>query len=479
MSFSGASLTLAANADAYADAIAESWAVTLATTVSATQEKLGLPVTSSNGISLYWADANAQQAVTAAPEVGIGGTLEPGQPIVVFNSSHATAAATIAAEPWFARAGSISQGVLDGLILESPVPAQLEVAWNLDRFGLTSIPTGARTYISDKVELLQVTSTGAELIGEVGFVVWLEDGKATLQFVDNYGSSSFEAQVGEQLALSPGQFSAASLPLPEDVDPLALRVVNTHTEMSVVAAPRATIPVLAGAGYLAATAPHPDREPPRIYWDPATGTLDIDPIPIIWSEGVLSPNSDDPLFGGQIEITGLRWIGGTDQRFYFAGGTLTIRDRFGRPLATASLPALVFEDSLFAYQGFNGFAPILQTLEVQVGGSDWLEGFIDLMALTTPYLPELFLGFDDLPLGDDFWSRPFTAPVTGILSFSGAAPGLNVAVVVLPGTATLVALGIAIVLFSWRRQTDGMRTSLPLPSVIAIRRRARLGCQKR
>jgi len=452
VSFSGSPLTLVANADAYADAIAESWAVTLATTVRATQETLGLPLTSSNGLSLYWGNANTVQAVTAAPEIGFGGTLEPGQPLVVFDSSHRSAAATIAAEPWFARAGNISQGVLDGVILGSPGAAQMDVVWNVDQFDLTSIPAGARTYISDKVQLLEVTATGTEMIGEVGFVVWLEDGKATLQFLDNFGSSRFEAQVGEQLLLTPGQLAAASLPLPQRVDPLALRVVNTHTEMSVVAAPRATIPVLAGAGYLPLTGLPPPQETPRIYWDPETGSLDFDPIPIVWSEGVLTPASDDPLFGGQLEITGLRWVGGTDRRFYFAGGTLTVTDRFGRPVATASLPALVFEDSLFGYQGLNGFAPILQTLEFQTGGSDWLEGFIDLMTLTAPYLPELFLGFDNLLLEDDLWSRPFNAPVTGFLSFSGAAPGLNLSVAPLPATAAMVALGLAILLLGRRAQ---------------------------
>ena len=454
VSLAGSPATLAANPDAYAGGATQSGAVSLATTVRATQKALGLPLTVSNGVSFYWADASVDLSVTAADQVVSGGALAPGEPLVIFHGSHATAALTTASEPLFARAATISQGVLDGVILKAPGPVGVEVAWDLELLGLTAIPTAALAYVSDRVELFHVTATGTERIGEAGFRVWLEDGEATLQVMDGAGSFSLTAPLGEQLELPTGGLMTVSLPLPAGVESLALRVVNTHAEVSVAAAPRATVPVLTGAGYLSQSVSAPDREAPLMYWDPEMGSLGFDPIPILWSEGVLTPGADDPLFSGQIEITGLHWVGSTDGRFYFAGGTLTLRDRFGTPLLSVSLPSLVFEDSLFAFQGLNGFAPILQMLEVQTHSSDWLNGFIDLMGLTAPYLPEIFLGFDHLALGDDLWTHPFDVPVYGLLSFVGAAPPLDLdgasQAVPLPGTVSLLAVGLALMMIRCR-----------------------------
>lgn len=427
----------------------ESGAVSLATTVRATQDALGLPLTASNGVSLAWADAGVALSVTALNQERVGGTWVMGTPLVGFHSSHGTTAGLSAAEPLFARASTLSQGLLDGLVVQASDAVGLDVVWNLSQLELMAMPIGALAMMTNRVDLYQVSTMGATHIGELGFSIWLEGETVTLQFVDQFETISFEAPVGEQLVLPPGPLTAISMSLPVASEPMALRIINTHAEMSVAAVPRASIPVLAAAGSLYRPTRTANQDSPRMYWDPKSGQLELDPIPISWSEGVLTASAEDPLFnGGQLEITGLQGLGQLNGLHYFSDGTLSLRDRFGTPLLSVSLPAVVFEDSLFAFHGLNGFAPILQMPEVQAQGSEWLDGFVDLMGPTTPYLPELFLGFDHLALGEDPWSRAFEAPVSGFLSFIGAAPplalGARHVTVPIPGSLSLLTSGIAL-----------------------------------
>ena len=114
---------------------------------------------------------------------------------------------------------------------------------------------------------------------------------------------------------------------------------------------------------------------------------------------------------------------------------------------SASLPALVLENSLFQRHGFNLFAPILNVLGVKTNSSPWIDGFMNLLTLDAPYLPEIFLGVDDLALTDHSWQTGFSAPVNGMLSFAGLIhPPLDLEEfrrpVSLPGTFALIALGL-------------------------------------
>lgn len=450
VTISGGQPTLIANPAAYASVAASSVAISMSTSVRAIQDALGLPVLATNGISLYSAGSSVDLSAIVARQVVVGGAIAPDEPLVVFRGSSETLAAASFAELLFARAGTVSQGVLDGAILESSGGgSSLNLSWYLDDLILDVEPLGGLALVSQRVQFFQVSATGLEQrLGEVSLLAWLEDGVASLRVFDGSDSSVFQGWIGDSLVFTPGILLQTSIALPESEHPIALRIVDTRAEVSIAAAPRASLPVLSGVG----SRPAPEGgDAPRMYWDPATGILRFDPLPINWSGGVLTDQADDALLaGGKIDIGDLRYFGESDGRRYFIGGTLTLTDRQGTPLLSASLPALVLEDSLFQFQGFNLFAPILNVLGVNTASSEWLDGFVDLLTMESPYLPELFLGVDDLALTGNPWKSSFDAPVNGMLSFAGIAAPLDLGnwheAIPLPATIALIAFGFVLMM---------------------------------
>jgi hypothetical protein len=453
--------TFIENPYAYASVDTRSVAVSMSTTVRAIQEALGLPVLATNGIGLYGAGARVDLSMTVADQVVAGGAIAMDEPVVVFHGRSETWAVAGFAEPLFARAGALSQGVLDGVILEGlDSDSSLNLSWNLEGLTLRVESAGGLALLSQRVQFFQVSTDEPEKsLGEVSLLIWLEDGKAGLQVFDGRDSSVLQRQAGNQLSFELGTLIPTSIALPKTENPITLRIVDTRTEVSIAAAPRASIPVLTGVGSSFAS----ERDDtPRMHWNPDTGVLSFDPLPINWSGGVLPGKADDALLsGGKIEIGDFRYIGESDGRRYFAGGTITLTDSQGRSMFSASLPALVLEDSLFQFQGFNLFAPILNILDVKTNSSQWIDGFMDLLALDAPYLPELFLGVDDLALTDQSWLEGFSAPVNGMLSFAGLThPPLGLEewhrrAVPLPGTLVLIALGLVLIRCcstTWKRR---------------------------
>ncbi|WP_157174360.1 hypothetical protein [Thiocystis violascens] len=485
VTISGGQPTLIANPAAYASVATNSVAVSMSTTVRAIQDALGLPVLATNGISLYQAGSSVDLSAIVADQVVVGGAIAPDEPLVVFRGSSETLAAASFAELLFARAGTVSQGVLDGAILNgSNGGSSLNLSWYLDDWLILDVePIGGLALVSQRVQFFQVSATGQEQsLGEVSLLAWLEDGEASLRVFDGLDSSAFQGWVGDSLVFAPGILLQTSIALPASEQSISLRIVDTRAEVSIAAAPRASLPVLSGVG----SRPVPEGEDaPRVYWDPETGILRFDPLPINWSGGVLPDQADDALLsGGKIEIGDFRYFGESDGRRYFVGGTLTLTDSQGAPLLSASLPALVLEDSLFQFQGFNLFAPILNILDVNPDRSGWLDGLADLLTMDSTYLPELFLGVDDLALSKNLWNASFDAPVNGMLAFAGIAAPLDLenwhGAIPLPATIALIACGFALMLLrcpgfsittvthrsgksSWKCEDRNTHAARPLP----------------
>jgi hypothetical protein len=262
------------------------------------------------------------------------------------------------------------------------------------------------------------------------------------------------ATVGDRLVLPRGRILEATLALPEADGEATYRVQTTRRALSVEAPPRAGVAVLAGAGDPLGRSIATGADAVMLDWDPDSGLLAFDPIPIVWSDGVTASGADPLLDGGWIGISGLTDAGADGDRRWFGGGTLTLSDATGTPLLIADLPWLVFEDSLVGSQGFNLFAPIFHILAAETGRSPWLDGFLALAA-SGAWLPQLFLGFDQAALGDDPWARAFRAPVRGMLSFTGAGSALDPAGASAPGTAPLFVIGLLLIASGW---TAGRRT---------------------
>ncbi|MCK7580415.1 MAG: hypothetical protein MZV65_35400 [Chromatiales bacterium] len=449
---SGEQPTLIANPDAYAGTTTSSVAVSMSTTVRAIQETLGLPVLATNGISLYGAGASVGLFTTVADQVVFGGAIAMNEPIVAFHGSSETWAVAGFTEPLFARAAALSQGILDGAILGGlGSGSSLDLSWNLERLALEVEPAGGLALLSQRVQFFQVSKEELEKsLGEVSLLIWLEDGKASLRVFDGSNLIVFQGQVGNQLTLGLDTLIKASIALPTTEDSIALRIVDTRTEVSMAAAPRASIPVLTGVGSSFA---FERNDTPRMRWNPDTGILSFDSLPINWRGGVISDKEDDALFlGGKIEIGDFHYIGESGGRRYFTGSKITLTDSQGRPMFSASLPALVLENSLFQVHGFNFFAPILNVLDVKTSNSRWIDGFMDLLTLDAPYLPEIFLGVDDLALKDQSWQTEFSAPINGLLSFAGLIhPPLDLEgfrrPISLPETFALIVLGLILMIF--------------------------------
>lgn len=424
-------------------------AVTLSQTVLAIQKSLGLPPTASNESVVHYAASTIDLAVATRVPANVGELITADASLVRFTVNGATWTAMSAAEPMFSRASAVSEGILEGSVIKNPGPAWLDVVWDIQRLELAATSNGAMAFVSERIEVFSLTPAGKQSIAEAGLVSWLTNGNAILRLFNGTDSYTGQAMVGDRLELSPAR-TAVTLPLPPQIDALAIRVLSTHTEISVAAAPRATIPVLAGAGNLYG----PAQATPMMHWNAAAGTLDFDPIPVIWHQGALTLAPQDPLKDGEMEISGLHYVGSSDGRRYFTGGVVTLRDRFGIALLTVSLPMLVFEDSLFSHQGFTGFAPLLQVLATDLNRSAWVDEFLDLMTLDASYIPELFIGLNGLSLTDARWDSSFSVPIKALVSFAGAAAELD-----LPVPATVSLCGIGALLIAVRRRR---RAAAPL-----------------
>jgi hypothetical protein len=161
---------------------------------------------------------------------------------------------------------------------------------------------------------------------------------------------------------------------------------------------------------------------PSLRWDAESRTLSVDPLTVdSLSDGSSARSFADPLAGGSLRVDPLSYAGRIDGRDYFIGNEVRLAAQDGDTLLRASLPLVVLDEALFAAQGFNLFAPVLNISEVETTNSPWLASYVSTAAASTR-LPELFIGAAPLPDPLD-WTRDFVVPVKGVLSFTGGPEG--------------------------------------------------------
>ncbi|NOQ15142.1 MAG: hypothetical protein GQ583_11790 [Methyloprofundus sp.] len=359
----------------------------------------------------------------AAAEVEIP---NDGSVVANFNSIFSTSATSFSSEPLFSRAAALSQSSVIAVVAAAPPfdPSILNLEWEFNAFSLQAEPTSAFAYIRDTINIVQsVGDTGVQVM-ELGFYTFLENGKQTIGFLGDSAvtqvlESWFDSnttQAGNQVTLniSPDNLNIDFALTPQEF--LVLRIDHEHTEISYEAPPVAIRQVEEKVGHLALS---DDND--QVYWDASAGVLSFDSLPINTLTTQLNQQYDnDVLNGGYLEIDPLKLLTNADGRDYFLGEELRLVDKNDNIIYRASLPSIVFDDALFADQGFNMFAPILNILEVNLNASDWLQdNHLDKLNFSSLLLPELFIGFDPLNSGDGIWNQDFNAPVTTFLSFSG------------------------------------------------------------
>lgn len=381
---------------------------TLATTVQALQESLGLPPISPNSFSAHTATANALISVDKNPD----------NALISFIISQNTSATAFASEPFFARSISFAEGVSGGWLQresqELNSDPALSLTLNFEDWQLQTSSISSLAYMQDTVSIWQINAEGQLLRhDEIGLFSYQINNQESI-----FKAFGFPAHS----KISDGLMTNIPLALNAENDQLALVIASNHTQLSYEAPPRAVIQVEAAAGYRASDAQSGFY--PEVHWDPANKTLKFDPIPIDWLMGGWgASNADlngDPLLGGFLEIGDFTYITESDGRQYLSGSHLTLFDRLQQPVLTGIAPTLALEDALYAHQGFNGFAPILlieQNPDSPIQ-SAWLDNFLSGLSVDSLYLPELFIGFNPIRLEE----VPFSAPVSAALSFAGPRP---------------------------------------------------------
>ncbi len=439
--------------------------VTFATTVHSLQDGLGFTSIAVPGVSAHAATAGAGIAVGMAPGAWLGGALDESGMLAQFAISQATYAAAWATEPLFGRATAMTEGMALGIQLRADPDRGsddlfLHLDWDFDTLRWQGTPASSLAYMRDTLTTVQISATGAVRYDEVGFLGYLENGLPTVRVFDVPGSDAirdwfatqFNAAAGRLLLQPDAEPLRVAVPLLDAFDrefaPLGLILFSRHTEQSYEAPPRAVIQVEESAGYRASGAPGD----PQVHWDPSSGLLAFDPIPLDMLRGGRDWTFDadelaDSLLGGFLEIDPLAQLGTLEGRRYFSGSDLRLFDGNHHVVLTARMPTVVLDGSLHPVQGFNGFAPILMTEPGAQSDSRWLAAFLSRISMDSFYLPELFLGFDTGVL--EAIDTPVSTPVSALLSFAGPVP-----VPPLAEAATLWLLGGGLaLLLLWRRRS--------------------------
>lgn len=384
-----------------------------------------------------------------------------GATIATFNSAFNTTAKTFSSEPLFSRSAATGQSSVYAVATASS-PAIINLDWTFNELSLRAEPTSTFAYISDTVHVVQATTTGIQET-VTGFFSFLENGKQTTGFLGNTDVTqvlknwfdSNTTQAGNQVTLNanPDKLNI-DIALAPQQELFLLRIDDVHTEISYEAPAVATKQTDEKIGHLAS---HGDHN--RLHWDKNTGLLSFDRLPInLLTNDLNQQYADDQLSDGYLEIDPLQLAINLDGRKYFVGNEFRLVDNNGDVLYRASLPGIVFDDTLFANQGFNLFAPILNILEAKPDESNWLQDYLTKVNIASLLLPELFIGFNPANSNDDMWQQSFDAPTTTFLSFSGVPSRIQSNDVSEPGVFMLFSLGLLnlLVLRQYRNRTVKM-----------------------
>jgi len=328
---------------------------------------------------------------------------------------------------------------------------ELEVTFNINQMEIEATPTNAFSVIRDTIDIVQQTG-GQTSIERVGFVITTENAQTNLYPIDSTGSHIIDTWLAENIHPTSNGASASpkskiTVPIPfqnptSALETTHLSVQNIHTEASYEVPPRAVPQTGRIAGFTPTTA-----DETNIYWDFDKKVLTFDPMPInILTNGEDFPISDnylqDLLLGGTLTIDPLLQFTRYQGREYFSGDSFNLYDRDGNLLFKASLPTLIFEDTLKNYQGYELFGPILNIKLAKTGQSEWLDKFLQEINFDSDFIPELFVDLGTV--GENLWQQSFATQAKVIISFATpyyrrvpAPPSL---LLLLPGLALLLVI---------------------------------------
>jgi hypothetical protein len=402
--------------------------------------------------------ATAEAQVVVHPNAPSTPNHADARTLASITASHATHAESIFFGPVFARSGAATSAVWTTEIAAAGAPATqssgsaggdaLDLRWAFDEIALATHSFNALAGMRHVVSVIQRTDTNYRA-DTLGFALQVLNGVPSGQAWATVPSSvTGWLDALDRVGPGVGQTTAgtgpwASLPLlPHDAAAGALHISIelNHAEFSLEAPPAAARQVGAAAGIRSA---RPTLSSPSLHWDAATGLLRFEPISIadLTGSGPRPPSRNDAALGGSIQIDPLLYLGELAGLRYFAGQQFRLLDRDGTVLLLGSMPTLVFDPAIADLEGFNFFAPVMTVVAADLTRSAWLAEFLVDVDFTGWRMPTLFIGMQSDAEPD--WSRSFSQPAIGLLSFSGAPlpAGAGVAVSA-PNALVLVVLGL-------------------------------------
>ena len=430
----------------------------LPTSASVTTTTAATAVDAVGDFSGHSATADSRAAIQAHDRVSKGGSLSPREPVFNITMANRTLAQSWWNGPVGARATAGSQAGFDNVDVTVAPGAALTLAWDFDLLNIRTTPLASRAMMQHMVSIaLTPRSSGASesQIFSVGFSAVSRDGEIEWTAYDIRDSTAIKVWLGDTLSqLSTG----VTTPLtgPTVIIPLAPRTTVSgvtgedftlslevsHVEMATEAPLAPARPV----GELALA--KSNETSAQVHWDADTGQLSFDLLPLNMlfdaSGRSMTEAQGDLLAGAYLKIDPLVQEEGAAG--YFKGsGDLQLVAKDGEVLVQAAMPGLLYDERLYASEGFNLFAPLLDSKVFDLGSSQWLRDFFKRMNSDVFFLPELFVDIG-LPAEadptDDRWALSFDAPVNAALSFAG--PEVSVSI---PGTTELFLIGMSCWLF--------------------------------
>ncbi len=400
-------------------------------------------------------------------EVVNGGTFEKDPvPLGSFNIRQSTDAKASRAEAEGATANTLSRGLIEGAILKNrflppaaPVPAEfqpkVQLEWDFDSLLLRAEPTTAFALSHHTVEIQQTIGNQTQNT-RVGFSLLMEDGQVKVQqfFEGAAGQTEMADWFTANTELKDNLFqlkgNAPNLKINVPLlagfhtagTQLTLNLESDNFESSLEITPRAN----GQNGPRAQNAPAGNPTFSLLHWNAEEQKLWFDDIHLsLLSDGTVegtAPAYQSDLLADSgreivMRIDPLQRLFSDNGLEYFSGTTLRILDGVDESvLYSAEMPVMVFDPSLFGFEGFNLFVPLYNE-ELFSSESKWLLDYLARTVLPPELQPQLFLGFSS-PNEDGswngIWDSSFDISVAASLSFTQPVPE--------PGTLALLALGM-------------------------------------
>jgi len=394
-------------------------AISLYGFVSAETSAVATAISTQPGTNEHNPPSSSRHFSTAEIAVSV-----PNKPntLATFEIQSKTVAAASRNEPLFAKSYVYGKGSSANVILPGINPS-LNFNWQFKDYGIRTTPAVSLSKVNDtlKISSQPISQSGntiffgKQTIDELKINSSVENGNHSSSFShskilknDNkVNAIDYNYKINKDSSL---KFNIPLLGKENEL--LLVKIEHVHTEYSIEAPAKATNQTEEKAG---------NKGTSKVYWDPVEGKLSFSPFLInVLNNGesdfVGEKYINDPLNGGSLIIDPLLFSNSIDGVDYFKGDQVMLIDRNGKLLLRASLPTVVFDDSLYDQNGFNLFAPILNILEVNSDDSQWIQDYLYRGGLDSLLLHELFVGFDAKQIS---WKESFEAPANAFLSYTG------------------------------------------------------------